>query len=184
MLGLSSIDPHPPMRRIPTAALPGCALLVLFACGEPEPRPTAEERRLAAQELTLDDVERFAEARTRLARLARDSVVARVLRPLATRADPYSSMEAAIEALEGHSEVRSALAEAGLSAEDYVRTRFALQQALLAHDIRRAGGEDAPIPAAIPEANVELVAEHRDRIEDLLTRTSTSPTDTSPSDTT
>lgn len=146
-------------------------LLVLAACGDAEEGgPSPAEERLAEGVLTLENVERFAKARAALAGLAEDTGVARLLHPAAVEGQPYASLEEAVAALESNASIRSALADADLTAEDYVRTRFALQQALLAHDIRRAGGEEAPLPAAIPEENVQLVAEHRARIEELLTR--------------
>lgn len=158
--------PRTPSSRRPIALL--AALALAGACGDAAPGPSPEEQRLAEGVLTLEDVERFATARAALAALAEDTAVARLLMPAPGAGQPHANVEEAARALESHAGIRAALEDAGLDAEEYLRTRFALQQALLAHDMRRAGGEDVPLPAAIPEENVELVAEHRARIEQLL----------------
>ena len=169
------------MTRTMLARLP-LFLLIAFlgaaACQDRPPGASEEAGELAEDQLTIEDVRAFARARAALAEMAAtDSTVWRGLRPLSAGATPYGSVDEAARALELHPGVRETLSATDVSPEAYVRTRFALQQALLAHDLERAGGEGGA-PAAVPPENVALVAEHREEIERLLASPETAPPDT------
>lgn len=124
-----------------------------------------DDQRIASYRLSMDGVEKWAQAINNLQSIDENDPE---LQRWKERADATSgNLRDLEEGLEASPKIRRAIERAGISAEDFVLTQYALLQAAMVTGLQK-GGINTKLPANVSEENVKFYRDNEARLNRLI----------------
>jgi hypothetical protein len=158
------------MRRCGATLFVACAVAVIAVVRMSAQTPI-DEYELADYRLTADVFERFVQASTKVAEIARTDPVF-TFAPLFSRSvtvsgDAVIAASGLVARLENHAGLSAALGEAKLTPREYAKFAIALAGAHLAYNFLKTGALRR-VPSGAPTVNVEFVKAHETEVAATL----------------
>jgi hypothetical protein len=124
-----------------------------------------DDQRIASYRLSMDRVEKWAQAINNLQGISENDPELERWKERANATN--GSLRDLEEGLEASPKIRRAIERAGISAEDFVLTQYALLQAAMVAGLQK-GGVDTKLPANVSEENVKFYLDNEQQLNRLI----------------